>query len=199
MLLGEIHHRVKNNLQIVHSLLGLQSTSISDEIVVGMLRESQNRIRSMALIHQTLYESKDFARVDFRNFLESLVPTLISSYGVASERISLKLNSIDVFLPINTAIPCGLIVNEIIANSLKHAFPGNREGTIGIDLSHLDATTVRLTVNDDGVGIPESRDLTDTTTLGLQLITMLTDQLGGTLSIRRADPTQFDIRFPMEK
>ncbi len=199
VLLGEIHHRVKNNLQIVHSLLGLQSSSITDEVVVSMLRESQNRIRSMALIHQTLYESKDFARVDFRNFLESLVPTLISSYGVNAERIALELKSIEVLLPINTAIPCGLIVNEIIANSLKHAFPNDRTGKIMIDLSHVDASNVRLVVSDDGIGIPESKNLEDGATLGLQLVTMLVDQLGGTLAIQRARPTQFEILFPLEK
>ena len=199
VLLGEIHHRVKNNLQIVHSLLGLQSISITDEVVVGMLRESQNRIRSMALIHQTLYESKDFAKVDFRSFLESLVPTLISSYGVGSERIALEIQSIEVVLPINTAIPCGLIVNEIIANSLKHAFPEDRRGKIMIALATTDGGMVRLAVGDNGVGIPDSKNLEETTTLGLQLVTMLVDQLGGTLSIRRRDPTQFDIRFPLEK
>ena len=199
VLLGEIHHRVKNNLQIVHSLLGLQSISISDDVVVGMLRESQNRIRSMALIHQTLYESKDFAKVDFRTFLESLVPTLISSYGVGSERIALEIQSIDVVLPINTAIPCGLIVNEIIANSLKHAFPDNRRGKVMIALASTGDGMVRLTVADDGIGIPESKNLDDTATLGLQLITMLVDQLGGTLSVHRKDPTEFEIHFPPDK
>ena len=198
VLLGEIHHRVKNNLQIVHSLLGLQSTSISDDVVVGMLRESQNRIRSMALIHQTLYESKDFARVDFSDFLESLVPTLISSYGMGSERIALDLRSLEVLLPINTAIPCGLIVNEIIANSLKHAFPDDRRGKITIDLAHREPGSVRLSVSDDGIGIPDSKNLEDPTTLGMQLVTMLVDQLGGTLTIHRSNPTTFEIRFPLE-
>ena len=134
VLLGEIHHRVKNNLQIVHSLLGLQSTNIDDDVVIGMMRESQNRIRSMALIHQTLYESKDFARVDFRNFLDSLVPTLISSYGVGTDRVHLSIKSVDVLLPINAAIPCGLVVNELISNALKHAFPGDGQGEITIEL-----------------------------------------------------------------
>jgi PAS domain S-box-containing protein len=199
VLLGEIHHRVKNNLQIVHSLLGLQTSSITDDLVIGMLRESQNRIRSMALIHQTLYESKDFARVDFRTFLESLVPTLISSYGVGSERIKLQINSIEVLLPINSAIPCGLIVNELIANSLKHAFPEGRQGRITIDLSHTGPAAVRLGVSDDGIGIDEAKDLNDPSTLGLQLVTMLVDQLGGTLAIQRANPTRFELEFPSEK
>lgn len=199
VLLGEIHHRVKNNLQIVHSLLGLQSNTIGDELVLAMMRESQNRIRSMALIHQTLYESKDFARVDFRNFLDSLVPTLVSSYGVGMERIKLSLQSIDVLLPINAAIPCGLVVNELISNSLKHAFPDNRTGEISIHLAHESAGMVVLSVSDDGVGIREHFDITQTATLGLQLVTMLVDQLGGELSIQRSNPTRFLLRFPLDK
>jgi PAS domain S-box-containing protein len=199
VLLGEIHHRVKNNLQVVHSLLGLQSTNLDDEAVVGMMRESQNRIRSMALIHQTLYESKDFARVDFRNFLESLVPTLISSYGVATDRINLLINSRDVLLPINAAIPCGLLVNELISNALKHAFPGDRQGEITITLLMEGPLYAVLTVSDDGVGIPETFSLEQTQTLGLQLVTMLSDQLGGAIAIQRANPTSFELRFPIEK
>ncbi len=199
ILLGEIHHRVKNNLQIVHSLLGLQSTNIKDEIVLGMMQESQNRIRSMALIHETLYKSKDFARVDFRSFLDMLVPTLISSYAVGNERIAVSINSGEVFLPINAAIPCGLVVNELISNALKHAFPGDTKGGIAIELSHDSPATVILSVSDSGVGMSEAFDITRTATLGLQLVAMLTDQLAGELTIRRANPTRFAIRFPIPK
>jgi PAS domain S-box-containing protein len=197
ILLGEIHHRVKNNLQIVHSLLGLQSTNIKDEIVLGMMQESQNRIRSMALIHETLYKSKDFARVDFRSFLDMLVPTLISSYAVGNERIAVSINSGEVLLPINAAIPCGLVVNELISNALKHAFPRDTKGGIAIELSHDGPATVILSVSDSGVGISETFDITRTATLGLQLVTMLTGQLAGELTIRRSHPTRFAIRFPI--
>jgi PAS domain S-box-containing protein len=199
VLLGEIHHRVKNNLQIIHSLLDLQSGNIADPALLGLMRESQNRIRSMALIHQTLYQSKDFARVDFRVFLDSLVPTLISSYGVGSDRVALRMNAIDVLLPIDAAIPCGLVVNELISNALKHAFPGERTGEIRIDLEPQADDWVVLSVSDDGIGIPESLDLTQTTTLGLQLVTLLADQLGGELAIQRAAPTRFALRFPVRK
>ncbi len=199
VLLGEIHHRVKNNLQVVHSLLGLQSTNLNDETVIGMMRESQNRIRSMALIHQTLYESKDFARVDFKNFLDSLVPTLISSYGVATDRIALLINSRDVLLPINAAIPCGLLVNELISNALKHAFPDDRQGEIIIELLMDGPQHAVLTVSDNGIGIPETFSLEQSQTLGLQLVTMLSDQLGGAIEIHRANPTRFALRFPIEK
>jgi two-component system, sensor histidine kinase PdtaS len=197
ILLGEIHHRVKNNLQIVHSLLDLQSTSISDPISLGLMRESQNRVRSMALIHQTLYESKDFARVDFGRFLDTLVPTLISSYGIAAARIKLAIDATEVQLPINSAIPCGLIVNELISNALKHAFPDARPGEIRINLAHATADRVMLVVSDDGIGIREDLDLAQAATLGLQLVTLLVDQLAGDLEIQRGNPTRFSVGFPL--
>jgi PAS domain S-box-containing protein len=197
-LLGEIHHRVKNNLQVVHSLLDLQSDLVTDEKILGILRESQNRIRSMALIHQTLYESKDFVQVDFSNFLETLAPTLISSYGVDSDRVTLSIDAVEVLLPINAAIPCGLVVNELISNALKHAFRDGRTGTISIELAPEPDGRAMLSVSDDGVGIPPDLNLAQSTTLGLQLVTLLTDQLGGELEIRRANPTRFILRFPIE-
>ena len=200
VLLGEVHHRVKNNLQIVHSLLDLQSARIDDELVREMLRDSQNRIRSMALIHQTLYQSKDFAGVDFGNFLDTLIPTLISSYGIDPSRIALSIKADDVQLPLNAAVPAGLLVNELISNALKHAFPDGRAGEITVMLrSDADrgaaANLIVLTVSDDGVGIPDGLNLQQTDTLGLQLVALLTDQLHGKLDIRRQDPTQFVIEF----
>ena len=197
-LLGEIHHRVKNNLQVVHSLLDLQSDLITDEKVIGILRESQNRIRSMALIHQTLYESKDFVQVDFSNFLETLAPTLISSYGVDADRVTLTIEAAQVQLPINAAIPCGLIVNELISNALKHAFPDGRTGEIAIELAPEADGRAMLSVSDSGVGFPPGIDLAQTTTLGLQLVSLLTDQLGGELEVHLANPTRFILRFPIE-
>ena len=195
MLLGEVHHRVKNNLQIIHSLLDLQSSRVSDPGTLDLLRASQNRIRSMGLIHQTLYQSKDFARVDFSHFLDSLVPTLVSSYGVNPDRITLSVEAAQVLLPINAAIPCGLVVNELISNALKHAFPGDRTGKIAVKLfSEADGKAV-LSVADNGVGIPEGMDMARTSTLGLQLVTLLTGQLGGTISTRRSDPTEFVLTF----
>lgn len=199
ILLGEIHHRVKNNLQIVHSLLDLQSTNVSDPRIVGMLRESQNRVRSMALIHQTLYESKDFARVDFRRFLDTLVPTLVSSYSVGPEQVKLSFSLDNVPLPINAAIPCGLVVNELVSNALKHAFPSGRSGEIAISMAYETPGTVLLSVSDTGVGIPEDFDIDLATTLGLQLVVLLVDQLGGELSIQRSNPTRFDLRFQVQQ
>jgi PAS domain S-box-containing protein len=197
ILLGEIHHRVKNNLQVVHSLLDLQSSRISDPAAVGMLRESRNRVRSMALIHQILYQSKDFARVDFRNFLDALVPTLVSSYGTAPERITVAVTAAEVLLPIDTAIPCGLVVNELITNALKHAFPEGREGRIGVELAKPAEDQVLLAVGDDGVGIPDEFDPMQAATLGLQLVVLLSEQLGATLTMQRAKPTRIELRFPL--
>jgi two-component sensor histidine kinase len=202
ILLGEIHHRVKNNLHIIHSLLDLQSARITDTSVQEMLRESQNRIRSMALIHQTLYQSKDFAGVDFATFLETLIPTLISSYGIDPFRITLSIQAEDVKLPINLAIPCGLMVNELVSNALKHAFPGHRSGAITVTVrteANPDepGEQVVLGVGDDGIGIPATVELETAETLGLRLVLLLTDQVHGTLDIHRADPTRFSITFPL--
>jgi PAS domain S-box-containing protein len=199
VLLGEVHHRVKNNLQIIHSLLDLQSARLSDQAALEMVRESQNRIRSMGLIHQTLYQSKDFARVDFRLFLDSLVPTLVASYGVNLDRVSLLIETAQVLLPINAAIPCGLIVNELISNALKHAFPGDRRGEITVRLLAEPSGRARLAVADDGIGMPEGFDVSKANTLGLQLVTLLADQLGGTVSIQRANPTEFVVTFMIER
>jgi two-component system, sensor histidine kinase PdtaS len=195
ILLGEIHHRVKNNLQIVDSLLGLQSGAIEDTEIQNILRESQNRIKSMALIHQILYQSNDFARMDFSNFLDTLVPTLASSYGADPDRIVLAINAIEVRLPLSVAIPCGLMVNELISNALKHAFPGGRHGEIRIDLSMAPDGQVLLTVEDDGVGIPDDLDLNQTASLGLQLVMLLTDQIGGKMEVQRSNPTRFALQL----
>ena len=199
ILLGEIHHRVKNNLQVVNSLLDLQIDRIQDDMVRDILRESQNRIKSMALIHQSLYESKDFGQVDFSTFLDSVAPTLISSYGVDAERISLDINAVEVQLPINAAVPCGLVTNELISNALKHGFPAGRRGEIKIDLSRESEGHAVLSISDNGQGIPEDLDLAKTDTLGMQLVHLLTDQLNGELTIHRANPTAFVLRFPTGK
>ena len=199
LLLGEIHHRVKNNLQVVNSLLDLQINRITDPAVLDMLRKSQNRIKSMSLIHQTLYESKDFVQVDFSNFLETMAPTLVTSYAVDTDRVNLTIDAAEVLLPIHSAIPCGLIVNELISNALKHAFPDNRRGEIRISLANDAQGHVTMTVSDDGIGMPEGMHLKQTGTLGLQLVTLLADQLGGTIEMHRANPTQFALRFPIQR
>ena len=197
LLLGEIHHRVKNNLQIVHSLLDLQSGQISDPHVIAMLRDSQNRVHSMALIHQTLYLSKDFAKVDFGSFLESFVPVLVSSYAVHANNVTLDIDAHGVALPINTAIPSGLIINELVSNALKHAFPEGRKGKIRLELKPADDRNLILSVMDDGIGLPEGLDVRrNDGSLGLQLVAMLSKQLRGTLDVQCSAPTRFTLHFP---
>ena len=197
VLLGEIHHRVKNNLQIVYSLLELQLARTSDPVVIGMLRDGQSRIYSMALIHQTLYQSKDFARVDFDGFVKSLVSNLTTSYGVQPNRIAVSIDVTDVLLPINVAVPCGLVVNELISNALKHAFPRGRPGEVIVALRKEPDEQVMLCVSDNGVGIPDDLDIAETTTLGLQLVWLLADQLRADITVQRSNPTRFELRLPL--
>ena len=195
VLLGEIHHRVKNNLHVIHSLLDLQSSKIQDETALALLKESQNRIKSMSLVHQTLYQSKDFARVDFDSFLTALVSNLLSSYGVDPARIAVSIDAADVSVPLSAAIPSGLIVNELVTNALKHGFPDGRKGRISIALAGRPDRKVELTVSDDGTGIPEQLDLANSTTLGLQLVTLLSQQIGAEMTVNRVDPTSFCLTF----
>jgi len=195
MLLREIHHRVKNNMQLISSLLRLQSRYIKDKKYIEMLKESQNRIRSMAFIHEKLYQSKDLANIDFNGYIKSLTDDLFRSYG-ANGKIALKTDIEGVSLGVDTAIPCGLIINELVSNSLKHAFPEDREGEIKIALRRTDRNEVELVVSDDGIGIPEDLDFRNTESLGLQLVTSLAEsQLQGKTELNRAKGTEFRIRF----
>lgn len=198
ILLREIHHRVKNNLQVIHSLLRLQSRQIEDERYREMFRDSQNRIRSMALIHETLYQSKDLANVSFREYVERLMSHLSASYGANRGRIRLGVDADGLMLGIDVAIPCGLIVNELVSNSLKHAFPEDRYGEIRVSLQVTGGSQITLTVSDDGIGLPEDMDFRDSGSLGLHLVTMLVeDQLHGQIELNRAKGTEFRISFVM--
>jgi len=195
ILLREIHHRVKNNLQIISSLLNLQSRHVKDEPALDMFHESRNRVRSMALVHEKLYKSDDLAKVDFCEYIRSLGRHLFMSYGINSTEIDLDVSVRDVFLDINTSIPCGLIINELISNSLKHAFSGREQGKIRVVLQAEKNSKYKLAVSDDGVGLPKGLDVTQTESLGLQLVTMLVEQLQGTLNIDNNKGTSFEIVF----
>jgi two-component system, sensor histidine kinase PdtaS len=197
VLLGEIHHRVKNNLQIVHSLLELQSARTSDPVVIDILRDAQSRIHSMALIHQTLYQSNDFARVDFDSFVAALAANLAVSYSAAPNRIAIATDASGVLLPINIAVPCGLVVNELISNALKHGFPAGQPGKVIVALHEEPDAQVVLSVSDDGVGLPDELDIAQTATLGLQLVQLLAEQLGAKVTIQRSKPTRFELRLPL--
>lgn len=197
VLLREVHHRVKNNMQVISSLLKLQSRDIEDKRAVEMLNESQDRIKSMALVHEKLYESKDLANIDFDEYIEHLVQTLFRSYGVNREKIRLKLNIERVMLKIDKAIPCGLIVNELVLNSLKHAFADGDTGEIEVSLVLINENETELAVSDNGIGIPEELDFRSTASLGLKLVNILTDQIDGKLDLDRSKGTKFQIRFKM--
>jgi len=194
VLLKEISHRVKNNLQLISSLLRHQSATIEDEQVLQVFRESQDRVRSIALIHEKLYQSTDLARIDFADYIRSLTSSLFLSYGASSEAIQLKIQAEDVFLGVDSAIPCALIINELVSNSLQHAFPDGREGEFCIEL-RLEQDQTVLMVSDNGVGFPEDLDFRTTETLGLELVRTLVDQLEGSIELDRSGGTAFKITF----
>jgi PAS domain S-box-containing protein len=195
VLLKEIHHRVKNNLQIISSLLSLQSARTEHPEAVSVLRESRNRIRSMALIHERLYQSPNLASVDMLKYTTNLVSDLQRSYRPKDSSVRLTVTVEDIPLGITEAIPCGLIINELVSNGLKHAFPKGREGELTIQLQRGSANQITLTVSDNGIGLPESVDFRNSPSLGLTLINSLVEQLDGTIELDRRGGTVFTITF----
>ncbi|MGD8353795.1 MAG: PAS domain S-box protein, partial [Pseudomonadota bacterium] len=195
MLLREIHHRVKNNLQVISGLLDLQAHHIRDPVDRELYKDSQNRVITMALIHEALYQSTNLSQVDFAEYIRNLCENLMVSYGADRNRIKLEIEAEKTEMVVDTAIPCGLIINELITNALKHAFPGDRRGTISLTFRRMRNRNYLLVVSDDGVGIPRDMDINDTSTLGMQLVSALTGQLGGTLKVRRSAGTGFTIKF----
>ena len=194
VMLAEIHHRVKNNLQIIDSLLAMQLDSVSDENARYLLSDSQNRIRSMAIIHQTLYQSNDFANVASGTVITTLVNNLAQSYGVNERRgLSIEVETDEIYMRLEDSIPLGLIVNELVSNSLKHGFPEQREGSIRVTFKKLGEGQVRLDVMDNGIGLPQAPARSDS--LGLRLVESLSDQLEAELTIARRDPTCFSVQF----
>lgn len=194
VLLQELHHRVKNNLQVISSLLSLQSRYLTDKKSQELFNESQNRVRSMTLIHEMLYKSPDLSQVGFKQYIKELSSVLLSSYGASKNQISFKMEVGDIYLDINKAIPCGLILNELITNSLKHAF-GSGPGEIKVSFQKKEPGTYALEVEDNGVGIPEDIDINKSKSLGLRLVRTLTQQLGGSLSLEKVQGTKFKIIF----
>jgi PAS domain S-box-containing protein len=195
VLLKEVHHRVKNNMQVISSLLNLQSRHVNDPGVLEMFRESQRRIRSMALVHERLYQSSDLSRVEFSQYLRNLATHLFHSYQADSSRIRLRIDAEQVCLNINTAIPCGLIVNELVSNALKHAFPEGRAGELRIDLRRMAGDGYALEVRDDGVGFPVGLDFRKTETLGMQIVNTLVEQISGRLNFDCQRGTAFRLEF----
>ncbi len=192
LLLREIHHRVKNNLQIVSTLLSLQSSKIKDQKVIDLYRESQNRILSIALIHENLYQSEDLTNINFASYVKNLINDLFHSYGVDPNQIRIEMDIEEVIMNIETAIPGGLIVNELISNTLKHAFPQG-QGKIHLELTKKDGNHI-LKIRDNGKPFPEDFEVAETDTLGMKLILNLVQQLDGKITLNKTNK-EFTIEF----
>jgi len=193
-LLKEIHHRVKNNMQVVSSLLSLQADRATNVEAQAVLTASQSQIRSIALIHEKLYGSGSLAEINFADYVGSLIKELLRMYHVAPEAVKITTNIEDVHFGVDTAMPCALILNELVSNSLKHAFPDGRKGEVTIGLQYADRSYT-MTVADDGVGFPADVDFRATGSLGMQLVTALVGQLDGTIDMNRENGTSFVISF----
>jgi PAS domain S-box-containing protein len=197
VLLKEIHHRVKNNLQIICSLQSLQSKTIHDPALQELFHESERRIRAMALIHETLYQTADLSRFDVVHYLRTLSTQLVQSYGASARHITLRTHVENIPLSLDTAIPCGLVLNELFSNALKHAFPNGQRGDITLTFAAVPEGYATLRVQDTGVGFPEGLDFRHTESLGLQLVCALSEQLQGTLTLARHGGTIFTLTFPL--
>lgn len=194
VLLREIHHRVKNNMQIISSLLSLQASTIKNPEMKNMFNESQNRVRSMSMIHEQLYQRDDLSKIDFNIYVNGLIKSLFQIYTTSIKQVKWKVEIKDVKLGLETAIPCGLIINELVSNSLKHAFKGDMKGEIVVKMKKFD-DTITLLVSDNGVGLPDDFNMDEQPTLGLKLVNTLVNQLEGNLDIHLKDATTFTINF----
>jgi PAS domain S-box-containing protein len=195
-LLKEVHHRVKNNLQVISSILNLQSGYITDESLLSIFKESQDRIKSMALIHEKLYQSSELTNIDFREYVETLSATLFHSYALG-QNVKFSTKVADVLMDIDVAVQLGLLLNELCSNAMKHAFPDNRAGELTIELGAAkDAGFYTLSVADNGVGLPDDFDMEKTASMGMRLISAMVTQLEGTLKIEKTGGTKFSVTFP---
>ncbi len=194
-LLREVHHRVKNNLQVISSLLNLQCASVKDSQIVQLFRECQVRITSIALLHETLHRSSDLSRIRMDDYMRTLTGHLFRSYGVDNTLIGLRLQVDDVELDIDTGLTCGLIIDELVSNCLKHAFPSGQRGQITIDLHENGDHTFTLHVGDDGVGIPRDGVLNNPDSLGLELVSLMAEKLEGAIELQSGRGTEWRIRF----
>ena len=196
VLLKEIHHRVKNNLQVISSLINMQVRQLEDSGSRSALEECQTRVQAIALIHEKLYQSKDYSRVPFSEYARGLAANVFSALGISKDLVELSMDIEELSLTVDKAIPCGLVLNELITNSLKHAFPGGRRGRVTVGLRREEGGHALLIVRDDGAGMPA--DVDHSNSLGMTLVVMLVEQLGGTIDIRSTGGTEMRVRFPVE-
>ncbi len=197
ILLKEIHHRVKNNLAVIASLLDMQAATLTDERVISAFSDSRQRVMSMALIHESLYGSDNMDRLNFREYLEKLVDQVHAAYSVEADLVTIQIDAEDVDLPINRVIACGLIVNEFLSNALKYAYPrGKGGGVISLRFARVGSGALLLSCQDNGEGIPASFDWKNAPSLGLRIIQILTTQVHGELTLDRSQGTKFELIFP---
>ncbi len=195
-LLQELYHRTKNNMQVIYSMLALRAMYVQDEQLRAVLGDVQDKIHSMALVHQKLYESRNLSSINLKEYIDDLTAYLVQSYQVQHDTISLDLETDNVFVVIDTAIPCGLILSELISNALKHAFPGDRTGRISIRLHQAEDESITLAVSDNGIGVPGDLDFIKSASLGLQTVLgIMKHQLRGEISVATDNGVAWQIRF----
>jgi len=195
LMLKEIHHRVKNNMQVISSLINLQAGRIEDQDYKNMFDEIRDRIRSMALVHEQLYRSRDLAYINLKDYITQLTGRLMRSYSIAPGKIELKIDANDLYIGIDKAVPCGLITNELISNALKYAFPDDMKGHINIKLDKDDNGKLLLNIKDNGIGLTQDFNLQNADSLGLELVIMLVEQIDGSLDITGDEGTEVTIIF----
>jgi two-component sensor histidine kinase len=198
-LLKEVHHRVKNNLQLITSLLNLQAARVADPAVAELFADSRNRVRAMALVHENLYRAGNLSRIPMDRHIRSLCTHLNGAYGALAQNVRLEVNVDDLHLEMDRAVPCGLIVNELVSNALKHAFPAGRAGNISVALRPDGPGRTLLAVSDDGVGLPAELDITRSDSLGLRLVGDLAEQLHGSVRMARDGGTTISVSFTDKK
>ena len=197
VLLRELYHRTKNNMQVIIALLHLQSSNIKDKGTIDLFRETENRIKSMAMVHEKLYQAKNLSSIDLGEYIRDLLHLLSGSYRIRPEVVAVSADLDRIFVTIDTAIPCGLIINELISNCLKYAFPGNMRGEVRVGLTRKEGSVIEIMVKDNGVGLPQNFDIDKSKSLGLRTVKNLTKyQLKGELSFTGHKGTEFRIRFP---
>jgi len=195
VLLKEVHHRVKNNLQVISSILNLQTSYVKDNETASILKECQNRIKTMAYIHESLYQTKDFLQINFSEYIINLVKNLFYSYDANQQKIKANFDVDTIFLNLDTSIPCGLIINELVSNAFKYAFADGREGFISVKVKNIEDNKIKMLIADNGKGMPANIDFKNTESLGLQLVNILSEQINATITLNQTNGTTFEIIF----